>query len=350
MNEQAINELNAKGEALEKQLSEEQVSYQEEKSHILKAHADTERDLNETISFLTSDLRKAKGELDETVKETEVVKCQLASVKAQIVELEGANQEKENLCQSISSDLSRAKLEHDNAILELKAVMDSQERQFNETKFLLQTEKTEAIRQALFEKEQLTEKVESLSVGLKSKERRLSEVSKLNEQYEGELLRIRTDGKQEFGSLQNQIAELQAKHREESQTFEKTVQDMSARLAEKNNFIHRMQSELADAQNIVQRSDIRLSNEVSNRELMIKSLESKLREQKKELDRVQSALESSRVEQQKLKTSIESTVQSRTAHDIQQATKELDRENIELQRQLAEREHDESAFMKEIDK
>ena len=178
--------------------------------------------------------------------------------------------------------------------------MDSQEKIFNETKYQLQTEKTEAMRNALSEKEELNAKIDLLSSELKTKDRKAEEYRKMTEQYESELQRIKFEGKQEFGTLQAQISEMMAKSDEESHLFEKTVQDMSRRLAEKNSIIHQMKSDLAEAHNLLERSEIRISNEVSNRELIIKSLEGKVKEQKKELDRIQLSLESSRIEQKKL--------------------------------------------------
>ena len=225
---------------------------------------------------------------------------QIEILQGKFSDIESAYEEKEAKYTNLLTELSRAKLEHETALVELKAKMDSQEKLFNETKYQLQTEKTEAMRNALSEKEELNAKIDLLSSELKTKNRKAEEYRKMNEQYESELQRIKFEGKQEFGTLQAQISEMMAKSDEESHLFEKTVQDMSRRLAEKNSIIHQMKSDLAEAHNLLERSEIRISNEVSNRELIIKSLEGKVKEQKKELDRIQLSLESSRIEQKKL--------------------------------------------------
>ncbi|KAJ3340703.1 hypothetical protein HDU91_000810, partial [Kappamyces sp. JEL0680] len=136
----------------------------------------------------------------------------------------------------------------------------------------------------------------------------------------------------------------------ESSNFEKTVQELSTKLAEKARALQLNESKLADALTTINRAEIRLSNEVSSRDLVIKTLEHRVKDQKKALDSSENLTTTLEREQRKWKLDAEAHAKQQLETQIQLATKEFQRENAELQRQLAEREEDESAFMQEIDK
>lgn len=130
------------------------------------------------------------------------------------------------------------------------------------------------------------ESIEQLKLGISKDELIESMRTKVNN-YSEEIKELRNNFKKEYLVQGSKLSALELKSATDSDVFEKAIQDLSLRFAEKAKDCKLANLAKQDAIGKISMIEIKCTNEVSKRDLQIKTLEAKIKEQARTLEKLE---------------------------------------------------------------
>ena len=345
------------------QKAEELKTAEEELSSALSRLMENQRNHNEKVKQLSDNIRekeirllRLQESLDVTKKTMEDVLIEKDQLNLKLESemsssLDQINKLKDNLelmsVQLESKSLSYSKLEEErsNLAVKLKQKEDQLTATFKSVTILESTKL-----QLLAEVKTLELKIEKSEVAKVEFEGKYHSASNEVMALQQELEFVKSSSKAEFDELRERIKESKSNGYRDGAKFEKSVQELSERLAERNAHIKVLESDLDDAKAINSRAELRLMNETSSRDLSIRNLETKLREKTRMVDKATE--EKLEIERQLYEKDlyIKTVLQEEFEDKLSLAKKIWDQERSLLERDLHDWELREQELFVEIDK
>jgi chromosome segregation ATPase len=278
-----------------------------------KNEVDSSR-MNHEISELQSELTKISSLLEQKGNDLRIVQSELADSRQHVKSLE---LERDDLNSTIEHLNVGNKSEQDSLKLQLKELKVYSDR---------------------------------LQSALDIKRQELNETLKENHRLVEEVKMIRMNSKSEFGSMKQQISELQNYSKEEHDRYEAMMKDLKQLLSSKTSQCQILQNKLEDALSTISRSELRMANETSSRDLAIRNLKMELREKTKALESLESSLIITNQEKSLIHDQLENSVAVEVEKQIQLAAQGWENERSTLLQKIEEYENQELERMKEMDR
>jgi chromosome segregation ATPase len=128
--------------------------------------------------------------------------------------------------------------------------------------------------------------IEEQNQSIEEKEAEIAEAQKKSRHYESELEIMKQKTKIEFAELSRKLSNLEIQSEKEAAEFEKTVQDLTCKIAEKGTNLRQLQIEKSLVDERISMIEHKSANELSNKDIKIKSLESKLQGQLETIEKL----------------------------------------------------------------
>lgn len=287
-------------------------------------YTDLQKKSSEEISVLNEERDVLLGEKSELLKNADDLSAELSKLNEQFEMSVSKSQTK-------IFELTQAR---DQLSITLKA---------KETDF--ETQKAELITT----REELSKKSANLEDQVKIKSVELDSSIKLNQSLSKELESLREASKAKFDELKQQIQDLINKSGRDCAKYEQSIQDMTMRLAEKQEIILKTEENLKDA--IVARNQEKgkSTNIVTSHVKTIEAMEKNVKEKDKRIIRLESELADIVQKHQDFQTKSQSSLEARARDLAKEAADEWRLEQIELQQLLTEKEAYEKQILQELD-